>query len=62
MTGKSAKPEKPEPTPGTHARSFENVLAEMGFLPLDNPPPRIVVRSGKAGRPLRLGRLPKEQP
>lgn len=62
MTEKADKPEKPEPTPGTQTQSSGNVLAEMGFLPLDNPPPRIVVRSGKAGRPLRLGRLPNEQP
>jgi hypothetical protein len=61
LTEKADKPEKPEPTPGTQAQSFGDALAELGFLPLDNPPRRIVVRSGKAGRPLRLGRLPKEQ-
>ena len=60
MTGKTEKPEKPEPAPATEAPSFGEALAEMGFLPI-NPPQRIIIRSGTAGRPLTLGRLPKEQ-
>jgi hypothetical protein len=61
VTGKADKPEKPEPTPGTQGQSFGDALAEMGFLPLDNPPRRLIVRLGVAGRPLKLRRLPKEQ-
>jgi hypothetical protein len=60
VTAKTEKPEKPEPAPATEAQSFGEALAEMGFLPV-NPPQRIVIRSGRAGRPLRLGRLRKEQ-
>jgi hypothetical protein len=57
---KRERPEKPEPAPVRDAETFGEAREEMGFLPV-NPPPRIVIRSGKAGRPLRLGRLPKEQ-
>ena len=49
MTEKADKPEKPEPTPGTRAQSFGDAPAEMGFLPLDNPPPedRRAIRQGR---------------
>jgi len=59
--------DKPEPPPTDEPRAPEDAktpgqaLREMGFLPLANPPPRIIVRSGKPGRPLKLGRIAEEQ-
>jgi hypothetical protein len=60
VAGKTEKPEKPEPTPVTEAKTFGEALEEMGFLPVPGAKRRII-RQGPPTNPLMHWRKRKEQ-